>query len=217
MTSLLSPSAAPPTFLTIVRSLFPDVVAVAGGPMELPRDHFAREALAAYGVPATPILEREDGSPRWPHGFIGSIARNGGRCAVAVAPSSALAALALYIETTAPLDDDLWSRALSERERTAALSSPEPHVHARMLFAAKHAYFETRQSLTGQLVAEFLHVECSITEGRFEVWPRLRLDDGGRSKPFDPGRGRIRQYGDLVIAGMVVGHDERPANQTGSR
>src|SRR5690242_4153856 len=80
-------------------ALFPAEAAQIQGAVEARRREFAtgrhcaRQALAALGVPATPLLSGGHREPLWPAGVVGSITHCTGYRAAAVAPDERLAAI----------------------------------------------------------------------------------------------------------------------------
>ncbi len=146
----------------------------------------AHRALARSKAPSGPILARADRAPRWPAGFVGSIAHCEGIAIAAVARADAVQGLGVDVEVARGLPTDLWSRVLTPRERTAldALPEAERQGAALRVFCAKEAVYKA-WSPRGQRVIEFQDVELAAlptaevtcaTSAHVATPPRARAD-----------------------------------------
>lgn len=111
----------------------------------------ARKLMAELGRPEQALLNREDRTPIWPEGVIGSISHCDDFCAVAIASTDQVQSLGLDVEPDSPLEDELiselafgdeiaWIEANGEFDRGRRL---------RMLFVAKEAAYKCQFPLTG--------------------------------------------------------------------
>jgi 4'-phosphopantetheinyl transferase EntD len=104
----------------------------------------ARRLLRRLGFAPAPLLRANDRAPLWPQGAIGSITHSRSHCAVAVARTGRLAALALDTELDQPLEHDLWSTICTPRE-LEALSRCAPDARGKSVllrFSAKECAYK---------------------------------------------------------------------------
>ncbi|WP_327303698.1 4'-phosphopantetheinyl transferase superfamily protein [Streptomyces sp. NBC_01298] len=106
----------------------------------------ARDALAALGVPPTPILQGPRGEPRWPDGIVGSMTHGGGYQAAAVARAGDMLSVGIDAEPNEPLPS-AGTLALvtlpEEREWLARRQVLRPEVcWDRLLFSAKESVYK---------------------------------------------------------------------------
>ncbi len=157
----------------ILASLFPKTVSVAGGrPADAsgslyPEEarlilgavaerrceftagrHFARQALAGLGRPASPILAHER-RPLWPAGTIGTITHAAGRCAAAVALVGDLAGIGLDVEARDAVTTELQRHVLTGPELAwlASLPAAAQNRWATATFSAKEAFYKSLAEL----------------------------------------------------------------------
>jgi 4'-phosphopantetheinyl transferase EntD len=112
----------------------------------------ARAALAALGLPATPVPAARAGEPRWPDGVTGSITHCPGYRACAVARTADLAALGIDAEPDAVLPAGLIESLAGPAERAwlARQAAWAPAVRwDRLLFSAREAVGKLWFPLTG--------------------------------------------------------------------
>jgi 4'-phosphopantetheinyl transferase EntD len=115
-----------------------------------------------------------DRLPVWPEGIIGSISHCHGLCAAAVARKEDILGLGLDVEPAEPLDTDLFSFILTDRERRL-LKAPEAHplpLWLRILFSAKESTYKCLHPLTKR-VLDFRDIELTFrpVEAVFTVRP----------------------------------------------
>lgn len=115
--------------------------------------HCARQALAALGVPAAPIMPGERGNPRWPAGVVGSMTHCAGYRAAALAHAVSTTSIGIDAEPHLPLPDgvlDMISDA-DERRMLTALHRTRDDLHwDRLLFCAKESVYKAWFPLTGR-------------------------------------------------------------------
>ncbi|MFZ3572563.1 4'-phosphopantetheinyl transferase family protein [Streptomyces sp. BH097] len=148
--------------------LFPEESAYVAGAVERRRLQFAsvracaRDALAALGRPAAPLVPGRGGAPTWPSGVVGSMTHCTGYHAAAVAHSSELAALGIDAEPHAPLTEGVLESITGPAER-ASLPSGEGVAWDRVLFSAKESVYKAWFPATGRWLG-FRDVEIALAE-----------------------------------------------------
>lgn len=135
--------------------------------------HCARQALAALGRPAGPLLPGERGAPIWPDGVVGSMTHCTGYRAAAVADRGDVASLGIDAEPHGPLPDRVVQAVALPRERRmlAGLARREPSVHwGRLLFSAKESVYKAWFPLTRTWLGfEEAEVEIDPVSGAFHA------------------------------------------------
>jgi 4'-phosphopantetheinyl transferase EntD len=107
--------------------------------------HCARQALAALGEPAAPILPGAKGEPCWPPGVVGSMTHCAGYRAAALARTSDIRTLGIDAEPHEPLPAGVLTTIglPAERDALADLRRTAPGVHwDRLLFSAKESVYK---------------------------------------------------------------------------
>lgn len=128
--------------------------------------HLARQALAAFDVPAVAILNHPDRSPRWPEGIMGSLTHTDSWCGVAVARTGGeIVGLGIDMERLNSVSPEVARRILSERERHLATD-----VEVALRFSAKEAFYKAIYARVQRYVG-FAEVEIDLAPGerRFHV------------------------------------------------
>lgn len=161
----------------------------------------ARQALAALGVPAAPIVPNEHRAPRWPAGIVGSMTHCRGYRAVAVARAHEIAAIGIDAEP----DEALQPRLLSsiarpeERRATVQLLHATPGIHwDRLLFSAKEAVYKVWSPL---LRRSLDFTEVSITFRRDGAFAARILQAGA---PINDLAGRWSACDGLLATAIVA-------------
>ena len=113
-----------------------------------------RELLPRFGVAPAPVAIGPHREPIWPAGIVGSISHAAGLCAVALADAKEFAAIGLDVEGAEPLDADLSSFVAHTDESTgiAAALGCDPGAAAKVVFAAKEAFYKAQFPLTGRFL-----------------------------------------------------------------
>lgn len=128
----------------------------------------ARALLSELGA-AHPVVPRcADRSPRWPEGFVGSIAHTDRTCVVAAGPASRFASLGVDVEPARPLESELFATIAGPSELVRILSADPARAGllVRRLFVAKEAVYKCVYPLTGAFL-EFHDVAIEVTaDGR---------------------------------------------------
>jgi len=136
-----------------------------------------RLALRSLGWPACAIPAREDRSPVWPDGLVGSITHNSDICVVVLARQDDCASLGIDLESDSAVDASVWSSLCTAWELGAigqAGRSLQAFVATRF-FTAKEAFYKWQFQTTGSML-DFNEVEVRPMErDRFGVYPVSRL------------------------------------------
>jgi 4'-phosphopantetheinyl transferase EntD len=165
----------------------------------------ARQALARLDRGGAPLLAAADRTPCWPPGITGSITHSGRYCAVAVAPSAAIAALGIDAETRPGIERELWDGILTASERAWLEEMPAARQVplARLLFTAKECTYKCQHALTGRFLG-FQEVSIRLADdlGRFEA--EIRSDRAAPLRRGDRLAGRCLLADDLALAAMAL-------------
>lgn len=204
-----------PDLAALARSLLPEGVAVAGGPITelqapllageaaaLTRARAARRAdftagrtaarlaLAQIGLPAVPLLRDPRGPALWPAGITGSISHGAGFALAAVARRDGFAGLGVDIEAAGafvPLE------AVAGPEEIAALGALDPVV----LFSAKEAAYKAQFALTGQMFG-FRDLTLALDGPHFTARP------GPGVPPLPTIAGRWLQADGIILTAAAI-------------
>ena len=170
--------------------------------------HCARQALAAIGQPAVPLVPDEHRAPVWPDGVVGSMTHCTGYRAAAVARRTDVTAIGLDAEPDTALPDGVLDRIASSRERRAlgqlAGSAGQPHWD-RVLFSAKESVYKAWFPLTRTWLGfEDATLEINPTAGTFHacILAHHNAAQAGESTPkeFD---GRWIARNGLIITAIA--------------
>lgn len=164
----------------------------------------ARAAMEHIGATPASILNRDDRSPVWPPGLVGSLTHTTGYCAAAVAHSDAVASVGIDAEPDEALKPQLADRILTAREldHVSTLPADGPHW-SRLVFAVKEAMYKVWHPLMGRWLG-FVDVNVTIDpSGGFDV---ELLDQVLHANGADVQSvsGRWLQRGDFLLATAVV-------------
>jgi len=161
---------------------------------------FAHVALEMLGCPPAPLRMREDHSPAWPRGIVGSIAHTDDYCAVAVARSENVTGLGIDIERISRFTPQISAEFLTMRELVFDATENQRRRWATH-FAAKEAFYKC--VAPAGVLPSFL--DCAVeVEGDSEVLSVELLVALG---PFPQGErfsGRYAADGDLVAAAVAL-------------
>lgn len=144
--------------------------------------HLARQALAELSVPAAPLLNNDDRSPRWPEGIVGSLTHTDVWCGVAVAKAFEVTrGVGVDMERLNSVSPEVAKRIFSERELSIAT-----RADFAVRFSAKESFYKAIYSSVRRYVG-FEEVEVELRgERSFEVLPvspRLVAEIGAASVP----------------------------------
>jgi 4'-phosphopantetheinyl transferase EntD len=142
----------------------------------------AKELLSKLGSPPNLDLSKSaSGAPRWPQGFVGSLAHDREVAVALVAPSRLLRSVGVDVEPTLPLPEHLLDLVATRSEQRQLAGSL---VSARLLFCMKEAVYKATHPLDGVLL-EHLDVEICLSSSTARTssghtlriytaeWPRL--------------------------------------------
>jgi 4'-phosphopantetheinyl transferase EntD len=126
----------------------------------------ARDLLRRLGLQDPVVTRYPDRSPRWPSGFVGSIAHCDRRCIVAVARKEDFASVGIDIEPADELESELFDTIATEHElrRLEVLPGHERGLEARRLFTAKEAAYKCAYPLLGAFL-DFHDVSVEFSAG----------------------------------------------------
>ena len=120
----------------------------------------ARTLLAKLGAsPAVELPRSASRAPRWPPGFVGSLAHDHEYAVAAVARSSALRGVGIDIEPPLPLPEGLLEMIATPGEQREINGDL---VRARLLFCIKEAVYKATHPIDGVFL-EHHDVEVSLT------------------------------------------------------
>ncbi len=134
----------------------------------------ARKALHALGIEegSFAIDRREDRTPVWPGGFIGSISHTAGHCAAAVTCEGPILGLGIDAEDGAPLKPAIADRICRPAELAAlgALGTHDPLRWAKLVFSAKESFYKAHypRMKTG-LGFQDAELEIDASRGSFRI------------------------------------------------
>lgn len=124
-----------------------------------------RSALQERGFPAQPFLPREDRSPRWPDGVIGSISHTDNLCGVVISTSKQLLSIGFDIEADRSEKEGLKHLVLTPRESSELSTDGSNNVEwmIGLIFSIKEAIYKCQFPITGQFV-NFIDVGVAIDQ-----------------------------------------------------
>lgn len=164
----------------------------------------AHRALAALGVPVTPVLpgavSRADDdaggrAPIWPDGVVGSITHCAGYAAAAVAHRTATVSLGIDAEPNQPLPGRTAARITLPAERAWLRRAPATDVcWDRLVFSAKESVYKAWWPLTGRWLGySDVLVTVDPAAGRFTA-----------AGPFATWPGRFSVHRGLIVTIVAV-------------
>jgi len=123
----------------------------------------ARAALGKAGLAAAAIPVRDDRSPAWPAGFVGSITHCAGFVGAVVARADVLEAIGFDVEPAEPLSADLARLVCTEAEISWMHRAPPPPSAdwGKVLFCAKEAVHKCIAPRSGVML-DFREVEVNV-------------------------------------------------------
>lgn len=132
----------------------------------------ARQALAALGLPPTPLLPGPDRAPRWPEGIVGSMAHTDNLCVVVVAPASEVGALGIDVEKVRALEPRLARDLVTPREAAFLERQPKSRYDELLIlhFSAKEAYYKCQYARTGEFLGfHDVELDVDLDQRRFDA------------------------------------------------
>jgi 4'-phosphopantetheinyl transferase EntD len=193
--------------------LFPEEQAVIGAAAEKRRREFAtgrgcaRRALAALGLPPSPILRGDRGAPGWPPGIVGSITHCAGYRAAAAARSQDALAVGLDAEPDLPLPDRVLDAVSlpAERAMLRDLAAAAPGTSwDRLLFSAKESVYKAWFPLTGRWLG-FPDAEVTVSPADGTFTARLLVTGATAGGcPVDGFAGRWLARDGLLLTAVTV-------------
>ncbi len=165
----------------------------------------ARRAAAQLGLGPIEVLPREDRSPAWPEGVVGSITHTRGHVAVALARSETVRGLGLDVEQAEPLKHRLWDMICTGEDRAmlARYSEPERSRLAKIVFSAKEAAYKAQYAITEQFLGfAAMHIDLDLAESRFVA--TFRQEAGDAFAPGDTLIGSLVRTERLVATAVII-------------
>ncbi|MFG2533183.1 4'-phosphopantetheinyl transferase [Streptomyces sp. NPDC048516] len=150
--------------------------------------HCARQAMAALGLSAAPVLPGPHRAPRWPGRTVGSLTHCAGYRGAALAKSTDIAMLGIDAEPNGPLPGGvLGVIALpAELRRLGENRAAHPEVHwDRLLFSAKESVYKAWYPYTGQRL-EFEDADLHFAPGSRSFTARLLAPPPERAPEAPP-------------------------------
>ncbi len=110
----------------------------------------ARRALAEFGIANFALKVRQDRTPEWPAGVVGSISHTAGMYLAAVAAQSQVAALGIDCEVVGHVSAEIWPTICGapELKWLESLPTHERPAAVALIFAAKEAFYKCQYPLT---------------------------------------------------------------------
>lgn len=164
----------------------------------------ARQALHNLGLGGCAIPAREDRSPQWPTGVVGSISHADGVCVVVVSRNSDCRSLGVDIEPDRAVYPELWPSIGTRREtdRIGKAAQDQQRFLATRMFTAKEAFYKWQFQIT-RVLLDFHEVEVAPTvNDRFEIVP---VSTRARAAFRHNAEGQWLHGDGLTVA--CVGHD----------
>lgn len=165
----------------------------------------ARRAAARLGLGPIEVLPREDRSPGWPDGVVGSITHTRGHVAVALARAEAFRGVGLDVEQSEPLKLRLWDMICTDEDRAmlARHDEPERSLLAKIVFSAKEAAYKAQYAITEQFLGfSAMHIDLDVPNARFVA--TFRQEAGEVFRPGDTLVGRFVRTDRLVATAVVI-------------
>lgn len=167
--------------------------------------HCARQALAALGVQAYPLVNGENREPIWPTGIVGSLSHTAGLVAVVVARQSVYASLGIDVEPEEGLAIEIEEKIATPNERAwlDQFVGDERGLMARVIFSAKECFYKCQHSVS-QTFMGFQDASTTFEGDRFVITFRKDVP------PFRAGAsltGRWVRRDGFILTGMHLPAD----------
>jgi 4'-phosphopantetheinyl transferase EntD len=116
--------------------------------------HCASLALEKLGFAQYPLEMKDDRTPAWPQGIVGSITHTDGFAAAAVASAAHCISLGLDAEKIDRVAQDVWTHICSQEEinRIRELQPDKAAFAAALIFSAKEAFYKCQYPITGEFL-----------------------------------------------------------------
>lgn len=137
----------------------------------------AAAALAAAGSTDFEVGADADGRPRWPAGYVGSIAHTTTWAVAAAAPEIRMTALGIDIEVSGALPADDAEVVLTAAERAAVCAAASPARAATLRWSAKEAAFKVWSAIHRSAIdpVDPLDIDVAIVDDHLTVVARGAL------------------------------------------
>jgi 4'-phosphopantetheinyl transferase EntD len=164
----------------------------------------ARRAAGRLGLGAIEIVPREDRSPTWPAGVVGSITHTAGHVAVALARADVIRGVGLDVEQAEPLKARLWDMICTPEDlrMLERFSEPERSVMAKLVFSAKEAAYKAQYAVTETFLGfGAMHIDIDPRTETFLA--TFRQEAGDAFRPGDELHGRFTRT-ERHVASVVI-------------
>lgn len=123
----------------------------------------ARELLRGLGAQHSVVTQSADRSPRWPLGFVGSIAHTDQQCIVVVARARDYRSVGVDLEPLEPIEDELFEVIATHSEWKVISKEPSSRrgLAVRRLFTAKEAVYKCVHPVLGAFL-DFDEIEIAF-------------------------------------------------------
>jgi 4'-phosphopantetheinyl transferase EntD len=181
--------------------------------------HLARALLSELGYGRPALLNRDDRSPIWPYGVVGSITHTEHWCGVAMAEASQVRGVGIDAETVGRMDAPVATRVLTARERRAVerldlprendasghAQSPSPMDWATLLFSAKEAVYKCIFPTVQRFVGfEEVEIDVDVASSCFEVSAKSDQLRAEHQQLVEHIVGRFTRHGDHWITTCLI-------------
>jgi len=164
----------------------------------------ARTLLRELGIETEVIGQREDRTPIWPEGVVGSISHCDDLCVAAVGRRShGIRSIGVDVEPAQPLPRDIWGEVARRSEWIGNEGdSISPGIAMRRLFSAKEAFYKCIFPVLERSL-EFHDVEVNFATGyeRFDARVVRSVDEGHSAT--DLIEGRQRTFERWILSGVI--------------
>ncbi|ATO15131.1 4-phosphopantetheinyl transferase [Micromonospora sp. WMMA2032] len=166
----------------------------------------ARRALAALGLPPTPVPAGPDRAPVWPTGVVGAITHTEGYCAAAVARAADLRAVGIDAERHRALSPGVRRKVCRPDEEAELARLPAGLPWPTVVFSAKETVYKIWHPVVGTWLGfPDARVTLDLDAGTFraEIAP-ARLAAAPVADPPTSMTGRFAVDDDLVRTAAVL-------------
>lgn len=156
----------------------------------------AHTAMAALGLPSSPLPRGQDRVPIWPQAVVGSITHSDRYAAAAVAlRDQGFKSLGIDVEPAEPLQPELWELVFLPRERAwlKAHGDDASGLLARVCYSAKECAFKCQYTLTRSMLG-FHDLHVTIDHDRTTFIAEFLQD----AFPF--------RRGSILVGHVRIGH-----------
>lgn len=165
----------------------------------------ARGALERLGLVGHAVLAREDRSPLWPEGVVGSISHCTSHCAASVALETQIAMIGLDLEEDTPLPEELVTSVCTgtEYRRLEGFPREAGANWSKLVFSAKECFYKAYYPATRTFL-DFHDVEITLDPSRNLFVGSLLNEDAPPAWNQRSLRGRFARGGGVLVTAIAV-------------